>query len=109
VDDVTSFGPEVITITHLTQGTSEYFVHNFSGTLTPGMTGSPARVEVRVGTQIAIYRPGAGEGSNVYWRVFQFTVAPNCSVTLNPLTNSWAAGGAEPPNPAGSATGVICN
>jgi hypothetical protein len=73
------------------------------------MTGSPARVEVRVGTQIAIYRPGAGEGSNVYWRVFQFTVAPNCSVTLNPLTNSWAAGGAEPPNPAGSATGVICN
>ena len=108
VDDTSSFGPEVITITRLTQGLNEYFVHNFIGTNPPGITGSSARVEVRVGTQIAIYRPGTGEGTtNDYWRVFQFTVNPDCSVTLNPLTNSWAA--VEPANPAGSGSGSICN
>jgi len=108
VDDTSSFGPEVITITRLTQGLNEYFVHNFTGANPPGITGSSARVEVRVGTQIAIYRPGTGEGTtNDYWRVFQFTVNPDCSVTLNPLTNSWAA--AEPANPAGSGGGNICN
>ena len=108
VDDVTSFGPEVITITRLTKGVHEYFVHNFSGTNPPGITGSPARVEVRVGAQIAIYRPGTGEGTtNDYWRVFQFTVNADCSVTLSALTNSWAA--VEPANPAGSAGGAFCN
>lgn len=107
VDDVTSFGPEVITITRLTQGVNEYFVHNFNGTFGPGITASPTRVEVRVGSQIAIYRPGTGEGTNVYWRVFQFTVGTDCSVTLTPLVNSWAA--AEPPNPAGTAAGTLCN
>jgi hypothetical protein len=106
IDDVTSFGPEVVTITRLTQGLSEYFVHNFSGTFSPGQTGSPARVEVRVGSQIRLYRPAAGEAANDYWRVFQFTVNPDCSVTINTL-NSWSA--AEPANPAGSATGGFCN
>jgi hypothetical protein len=106
VDDVTSFGPEVISIVRLTQGTSEYFVHNFSGTFTPGMTGSPARIEVRVGSQIRIYFPAAGEGANRYWRVFQYTVASDCSVTITTL-NSWAA--AEPADPSGGATGTFCN
>ena len=107
VDDVTSFGPEVITILRLTQGTNEYFVHNFSGTFTPGQTGSPARVEVRVGSQIRIFFPGAGEASNEYWRVFQFVVGTDCSVTINPLVNSWSA--TEPANPSGGAAGLFCS
>ncbi|HYL89401.1 MAG TPA: hypothetical protein VEU32_11655 [Burkholderiales bacterium] len=106
VDDVTSFGPEVITVLRLTQGVNEYFVHNFSGTFAPGMTGSPARVEVRVGSQTRIFTPPAGEGTNPYWRVFQFTVATDCSVTIAPV-QQWAA--TEPPNPAGTASGTICN
>jgi hypothetical protein len=105
VDDVTSFGPEVISIVRLTQGVSEYFVHNFSGPA-GGMTGSPARIEVRVGSQIRIYFPAAGEGTNSYWRVFQFTVASDCAVTITTL-NSWSA--AEPANPSGGATGTVCN
>ncbi|HYR37074.1 MAG TPA: hypothetical protein VEQ87_22495, partial [Burkholderiales bacterium] len=112
VDDISSFGPEVITITRLTQGVHEYFVHNYSrsiNALAAGMTTSPTRVEVRVGSQIRLYRPGTGEGANEYWRVFQFMVNPDCSVTINALTNSWAAPGAEPANPAGTATGAICN
>lgn len=106
VDDVTSFGPEVITILRLTQGVNEYFVHNFSGTFTPGMTGSPARIEVRVGTQTRIFTPPPGEAANPYWRVFQFTVAADCSVTITPV-QQWAA--SEPANPAGSGSGALCN
>ena len=66
VDDVTSFGPEVITVAQLLEGMSEYFVHNFSGTFTPGITDSPARVEMRFGSQIRIYFPttSPAEGTN---------------------------------------------
>lgn len=106
VDDTTSFGPEVISILRLTRGTSEYFVHNFSNTFAPGMTGSPARIEVRVGAQIRIYFPAPGEGANRYWRVFQFTVASDCSVAITTL-NSWAA--TEPANPSGTNAGTFCN
>jgi hypothetical protein len=105
VDDVTSFGPEVVTITRLARGTYRYFVHNFSQTFSPGMTGSPARVEVRFGANTQIHAPPAGEGANLYWHVFDFTVAADCSVIITPA-NVWSA--AEPANPSGTATGEYC-
>jgi len=105
VDDVTSFGPEVITVAQLPIGTSEYFVHNFSNTFAPGMTGSPARVEMRFGSQIRIYSPPAGEAANRYWRVFQFVVAGDCSATFNPV-QQWAA--TEPGDPSSGATATYC-
>ncbi len=106
VDDVTSFGPEVITVAQLGQGTYEYFVHNFSGTFAPGITASPARVEMRFGSQIRIFAPAAGEGGvNEYWRVFQFSVASDCSVTFTPV-QLWSLG--EPANPAGAGTASYC-
>lgn len=105
VDDITSFGPEVVTITRLARGTYRYFVHNFSGSFTPGMTGSPARVELRFGANTQIHAPPAGEGANLYWHVFDFTVAADCSVIITPA-NVWSA--AEPANPSGSATGEYC-
>lgn len=46
VDDITSFGPEVVTLTRVMQGTYVYAVHNYSGTQSPGITGSPTRVEL---------------------------------------------------------------
>jgi hypothetical protein len=105
VDDVTSFGPEVITVAKLPIGTSEYFVHNFSNTFAPGMTGSPARVEMRFGSQIRIFFPPAGEGTNRYWRVFQFVVAADCSPTFNPI-QQWAS--SEPADPSAGATASYC-
>jgi hypothetical protein len=103
VDDVTSFGPEVITVAQLPIGTSEYFVHNFSNN--GSITTSPARVEMRFGSQIRIFSPPGGEGANRYWRVFQFVVASDCSVTFNSV-QQWAS--SEPANPAGSATATYC-
>jgi len=105
VDDTTGFGPEVITVTKLPQGTSEYFVHNFSGSHAPGMTGSPARVEMRFGSEIRIFFPPSGEGTNDYWRVFQFTVGSDCSPAFSPV-QQWSA--SEPANPAGTSSGAYC-
>jgi hypothetical protein len=103
VDDVTSFGPEVITVAQLPIGTSEYFVHNFSNN--GSMTTSPARVEMRFGSQIRIFSPPAGEATNRYWRVFQFVVASDCSVTFNAV-QQWAS--SEPGDPSGGATATYC-
>jgi hypothetical protein len=105
VDDTSGFGPEVITVAQLPIGTSEYFVHNFSNTFAPGMTSSPTRIEMRFGSQIRIYFPPAGEAANPYWRVFQFVVAGDCSVTFNPV-QQWAA--AEPGDPSSGATATYC-
>jgi len=106
VDDTTSFGPEVVTVTRLAVGQYSYFVHNFSGTFSPGQTGSPARVELQYGSQTQIFNPPAGEGTNEYWRVFDFTVNADCTVTFTTV-QSWSA--SEPANPSGTASGTFCN
>lgn len=103
VDDITGFGPEVITVTRLARGTYTYYVHKFSGTGT--QTGSPARVELRFGSQTQIFTPGPGELSNTpYWRVFSFTVNNDCSVTFTTL-QTWSS--TEPTVPAQSTQ--FCN
>jgi uncharacterized protein YfaP (DUF2135 family) len=97
IDDVTSFGPEFVTIRRVAQGTYRYFLHNFSGTFTPGMTGSPVRVEVTQGGSTNVYSPGAGEGTtNEYWHAFDIVVDNQCNVTITPA-NTWST--TEPANP----------
>jgi hypothetical protein len=84
VDDVTSFGPEVITIRRLMVGTYRYAVHNFSGTSNPGITASPAKVELTIGSNTSVYAAPAGEpssGKNA-WNVLSLTVSANCTVTV---------------------------
>jgi hypothetical protein len=105
VDDVTSFGPEVVTVTRFAVGTYSYFVHNFSQTTNPGITGSPARVELTYGNQTLVFTPPTGEGTaNRYWRVFNFTVNADCTVTFSTV-QAWSLS-----EPAGSAaTGTFCN
>jgi len=91
VDDVNSFGPEVITIFDFpVAGTYRYSVNNFSTTFGPGITGSPTRVELNVNGTITLFTPPAGEGSNVTWNVFEFVVANDGSFTVNPV-NTWSA------------------
>jgi len=104
VDDTDSFGPEVVTITRLMQGTYRYAVHNYSGTFDPGMTGSPVRVELSRGGALNVFTPPAGEGSNGWWHVFDLVVDANCAVTLVPV-NTWLA---DQPPPAAVSNPVLC-
>lgn len=96
VDDVTSYGPEVITITRLMVGTYTYAVHNFSETFSPGMTGSPVRVELRRGTEVEAFTPTLAMGEAdpaTFWTVFSLTVDQACNVTVTPI-NTFASGSA---------------
>ncbi len=94
VDDIDSFGPEVITIFSFeTVGTYTYSVHDFSGLTTENasntITNSPARVELNVNGSTSVFVPPASEGTNETWNVFEFVVAEDGSVIINTL-NTWS-------------------
>lgn len=105
VDDVTSFGPEVVTVTRLMQGTYAYAVHNWSGTSSPGITESPTRVELTQGEAPSIFAPPAGEGSKRWWHVFNMVVDAQCNVSVTPM-NAWLD--QEPITPPGG-TPIFCD
>ncbi|MEX8501204.1 carboxypeptidase regulatory-like domain-containing protein [Leptothrix ochracea] len=89
VDDTSGFGPEVVTASRLKVGVYRYIVHNYSGVYNPGMTASPARVELNRDGLINTYSPPSGEGSSPYWHVFDLTVASDCSTTITTV-NRWS-------------------
>lgn len=105
VDDVTGFGPEVTTIRRPRVGIYRFYVHNFSGTFTPGMTQSPARVELNYAGRTVVFTPPSGEGSARYWHVFDLEIGDNCSMTLYRYSR-WRLD--EPQNPNSDATPAEC-
>ncbi len=105
VDDVTSFGPEVTTIRRPKVGIYRFYLHNFSGTFSPGMTGSPTRVELSYAGRTVAFTPPSGEGSALYWHLFDLEIASNCSMTLYRY-NRWRAD--EPQNPNVGTTAQEC-
>lgn len=108
VDDIDSYGPEVVTINKLMVGTYRYAVHNFSGTFNPGMTGSPVLVELNRNNTVQRFSPPAGETAAMYWwHVFDLKVAANCAVTLVPV-NAWSATQPAQPTENTSTTPVYC-
>lgn len=116
VDDVDSFGPEVVTISQLMQGKYQYLVHNYSSV--PGndvsgnpnipgrITDSPARVELTRNGSTTVFAPTPGEGNNLYyWHVFDIVVDAQCNVTVTPV-NAWLD--QRPPLSPGG-TPAFCN
>ncbi|MES2683204.1 MAG: carboxypeptidase regulatory-like domain-containing protein [Pseudomonadota bacterium] len=92
VDDTTSFGPEVITVLRPKVGTYRYYVNNYSETFSPGITESPARVELTANGMLQVFVPPAGETASTYnWTVFDITVAANCNATVTLATAPWTA------------------
>ncbi len=102
VDDVTGFGPEVTTIRRPRVGIYRFYLHNFSQSFTPGMTGSPTRVELNYLGRPVVFSPPPGEGNALYWHMFDLYIAPDCTMTLYRY-NRWRAD--EPQNP-NTATGT---
>jgi hypothetical protein len=100
VDDTTSFGPEVVTITKLMVGTYRYGLHNYSGETNPGMTGSPVRVELNTGSSVRVFGPPAGETSTtMFLHLFDFTVDAHCNITVTQV-NQWETSVPSDPAPA---------
>ena len=91
VDDMSSYGPEVITVRRLMVGTYRYAVKNYSRDSNPGLTGSPTRVELNNKGAVSVFAPPVGEGAGTWWwTVFSFTVDAQCRVTVTPI-HTWSA------------------
>lgn len=106
VDDTTSYGPEVTTVTRLAKSsTYRFFVHNYSNTFSPGQTGSPAKVELIIAGVPRVFAPPSGEGSNGYWHVFDLATDASCGLTL---TSRQVFLAVVPSNPNSIATPTYC-
>jgi hypothetical protein len=111
VDDIGSFGPEIITLRRLQVGVYTYSINNYTasqaagGVVTPGLTASPTRVELNIGGNSTSFTPPAGEGTAAWWSVFTFSVDAQCRVTVTPV-NTWSV--APPALPAPGAAVSYC-
>lgn len=89
-DDVTSYGPEVTTITRKKTGTYRFCVHNFSGQSSYGMENSHATVEAIVGGSYYRWNIPTSNPSNYnIWQVCDLVVDSAGAVTVTPL-NTYA-------------------
>jgi len=107
VDDTSSYGPEVITITRLMVGSYAYAVHNFSGQSRGFIGVSGARLEFTLpGRALELLTPpSSGESAQTaWWRVLQFDVDSHCNVSVN-RTNAFSS--SAPPASA-TGTAVYC-
>ncbi|WP_143029137.1 hypothetical protein [Rhodoferax sp. OV413] len=85
VDDTTSYGPEVVTLTKLMVGTYKYSVHNYSGYGAGPIAQSGARVELNIpGRSLQLITPPtSGESASTdYWNLFEFDVSASCVITV---------------------------
>lgn len=106
VDDVTGYGPEVTTLGRLAQNTTyRFYVHNWSGTFNPGMTGSPAKVELVIAGTPRTFTPPIGEATSVYWHVYDLTTDSSCNLTLTSVQQFRTS---APSNPNTGGTPVYC-
>lgn len=107
VDDTSSYGPEVVTVTRLMVGTYKYAVNNYSGQGSGLFSLSEARVELSIpGRVVELFVPPALGETNAtnWWWLFEFDVDATCNITLR-RAGSFNAG---QPTAAPFATPVYC-
>lgn len=91
VDDVTSYGPETITISQFTSGTYRYSVHDYSNggssvsTAMSNVSGAQVRV-FQGSTQIATFNVPSGRTGNL-WTVFEIDGATRNLTPVNTVGN----------------------
>ncbi len=83
VDDVTGFGPEVVTFPDFPfPGVYRYAVHLYSGT--GSIQASPARVELNLRGTVRVFTPPTGQPTEC-WAVFDLNVDDAGNATVTPL------------------------
>ena len=100
-DDVTSFGPETITLNPDNDGMYRYSVHNYSNQSAAGSQGIAGTVENSIPARVQVYSsqalvreyraPAATDGNT--WRVFEMNVAGS-NVTFTDVNTYVTAGSA---------------
>jgi protocatechuate 3,4-dioxygenase beta subunit len=86
-DVTTGFGPEVVSISRLSQGTYRYSVRHYAGDGTISTSGAEVNVVIP-DTGIYRFTPPAGQPTNTtIWRVFDIVVDANGRLTLNTIND----------------------
>lgn len=81
VDDTSSFGPEVVTLSdYPAAGRYRYLVHHYSGS--ENIKTSEARVELNLQGQRHVFTPPQNSDAQRYWAVFDLVVDEQNRVTL---------------------------
>jgi hypothetical protein len=86
-DDTNGFGPEIVSISKLQQGTYRYSVRHFAGDGTIETSGAEVNVVI---PDRGIYRftPPTGQPTNAtIWRLFDLVVSANGMLTLNMIND----------------------
>jgi hypothetical protein len=92
VDDVTSFGPETVTIAQRFDGTYRYAIHNFSGQFgadTP-ITQSGAQVQVFGESGLIASYSVPTSGNGLWWHVFDMDGLTGNITAVNTITSEGA-------------------
>ncbi len=106
VDDTSSFGPEYITIARVAKNsTYRYWVRNYSTSSNPGVTASPARVELNIRGALTVFTPPAGETTSTFnWHAFDLVTDASCNIAVTPV-NTWST----PTAPTYTGAPAYCN
>lgn len=97
VDDVSSYGPETVTVTDTPEGLLRYSVHDYSNAgkvSSAALSASGARVQVYRGSALlATYNVPSGQGD--LWTVFTLDLSSPASPRLVPMNTITTVGGAS--------------
>jgi len=98
VDDLLSYGPEVFTALRFeVDGTYHYAVHDFSGATnqsTTTISASPARVALTLEGQTTVFAPPPGQGTKLWWNVFDIVVTGGV-ISITPI-QTWSNAAPSP-------------
>ena len=107
VDDITSYGPEVISIPDFpVEGVYDYYVHNFSRT--PAIAPETTRVEVIFNNQQYLFSPPT-EDITLWWHVAKIEKMADGELVFTPY-NEWVAApttGSQPQSSGPSIQAII--
>lgn len=103
VDDVTSYGPEVTTVTSKLTGTYRFCIHNFSGQSSHKMESSGARIEAMIDSQYYVWNiPTSNPSDYNVWQVCDVVIDSSGNVSVTSLNTFASTTGGDPYDPPGA-------
>ena len=87
VDDVSSFGPETITITQFSPGTYHYYIHNYSTSPDFDVSGATAQIYTSAGLVASVQVP-TNINTGDYWYVARIDGSTRAITIVNTFSNN---------------------
>jgi hypothetical protein len=103
VDDTSSYGPEVTTVTRKLPGTYRFCIHNYSGQSSGPIESSSAKVEGFISGNYYVWNvPTTNSGNKNVWRVCDLVIDSAGNVTVQTLNDFADSSDTDGYNPVGA-------